>query len=187
MTHELPPLPYPENALEPRISRETLQYHHGKHHRTYVDNLNKLIPGTEFADSPLETVIAKAKGPIFNNAAQVWNHTSTSKGSVLRNTLIPKGNWHALCPASSVRSMISEKPSTRRRPRSSERAGPGSSSYRAGSSTFSRPAMPKPRSAKDSPARSSPVTCGSMPTTSITGTHGPSISNPSGNSSTGIL
>jgi Fe-Mn family superoxide dismutase len=91
MTHELPPLPYPENALEPRISRETLQYHHGKHHRTYVDNLNKLIPGTEFADSPLETVIAKAKGPIFNNAAQVWNHTFYFEGLGPEKHPDPKG------------------------------------------------------------------------------------------------
>jgi Fe-Mn family superoxide dismutase len=91
MTHELPPLPYPANALEPRISRETLEYHHGKHHRTYVDNLNKLIPGTEFADSPLETIIAKAKGPIFNNAAQVWNHTFYFEGLGPEKKTEPKG------------------------------------------------------------------------------------------------
>ena len=72
--HKLPELPYPQNALEPHISAETLQYHYGKHHATYVDKLNKLIPGTEF-DAPLEEIILKASGGIFNNAAQVWNHT----------------------------------------------------------------------------------------------------------------
>jgi superoxide dismutase, Fe-Mn family len=73
--HTLPPLPYAQNALAPIISAETLQYHYGKHHQTYVDNLNKLVPGTEFADATLEQIILKAQGPIFNNAAQVWNHT----------------------------------------------------------------------------------------------------------------
>ena len=73
--HKLPELPYPQNALEPHISAETLQYHYGKHHATYVDKLNKLIPGTEFEDAPLEEIILKASGGIFNNAAQVWNHT----------------------------------------------------------------------------------------------------------------
>ncbi len=75
MSHELPPLPYAENALEPHISRETLQFHHGKHHRAYVDNLNKLTAGTEFDNQPLEKIIQKAQGPVFNNAAQIWNHT----------------------------------------------------------------------------------------------------------------
>ncbi|MHB1543947.1 MAG: superoxide dismutase [Gammaproteobacteria bacterium] len=75
MSHELPPLPYAEDALEPHISRETLQFHHGKHHRAYVDNLNKLAAGTEFDNQPLEKIIQKAQGTIFNNAAQVWNHT----------------------------------------------------------------------------------------------------------------
>jgi len=75
MTHELPPLPYEKNALEPVISQETLEYHYGKHHQTYVNNLNNLIPGTEFADMPLEDIIRKSSGGVFNNAAQVWNHT----------------------------------------------------------------------------------------------------------------
>ena len=73
--HELPPLPYEKNALEPHISAETLEYHYGKHHATYVTNLNKLIGGTEFDSASLEDIIMKAKGGIFNNAAQVWNHT----------------------------------------------------------------------------------------------------------------
>lgn len=75
MVHELPKLPYSMDALEPYISKETLEYHYGKHHRTYVDNLNKLIGGTEFADASLEEIIQKAEGGLFNNAAQVWNHT----------------------------------------------------------------------------------------------------------------
>ncbi len=73
--HELPPLPYEKNALEPHISAETLEYHYGKHHATYVTNLNKLIANTEFESASLEDIIMKAKGGIFNNAAQVWNHT----------------------------------------------------------------------------------------------------------------
>jgi len=76
MAHQLPELPYPKNALEPHISAETLEYHHGKHHKTYVDKLNGLIPGTEFENLALEDIIKQAPpGGIFNNAAQVWNHT----------------------------------------------------------------------------------------------------------------
>ena len=75
MTHELPPLPYAMNALEPTISQETLEYHYGKHHQAYVTNLNNLIPGTEFEKASLEEIIRKASGGIFNNGAQVWNHT----------------------------------------------------------------------------------------------------------------
>jgi Fe-Mn family superoxide dismutase len=75
MTHELPPLPYAKDALQPHISAETLEYHYGKHHQTYVTNLNNLIPGTEFAGMTLEDTIKKSTGGIFNNAAQVWNHS----------------------------------------------------------------------------------------------------------------
>ena len=75
MAIELPPLPYERNALEPHISAETLEYHYGKHHKTYVDNLNKMIEGTEFAEMPLEEIVRKSQGGMFNNAAQVWNHT----------------------------------------------------------------------------------------------------------------
>ncbi|MGD2057033.1 MAG: Fe-Mn family superoxide dismutase, partial [Gammaproteobacteria bacterium] len=73
--HILPELPYPMNALEPHISAETLAYHHDKHHATYVDKLNKLIAGSGFEDAPLEEIIRKASGDIYNNAAQTWNHT----------------------------------------------------------------------------------------------------------------
>ncbi len=75
MAFELPALPYATNRLVPYISEETLEFHHGKHHQTYVTNLNNLVPGTEFADLSLEEIIVKSSGPIFNNAAQVWNHT----------------------------------------------------------------------------------------------------------------
>jgi Fe-Mn family superoxide dismutase len=75
MAHELPALPYAIDALEPTISRETLEFHHGKHHQTYVTNLNNLIPGTEFENASLEEIVKGSSGGIFNNAAQVWNHT----------------------------------------------------------------------------------------------------------------
>ncbi|AAO91203.1 superoxide dismutase [Coxiella burnetii] len=75
MAFELPDLPYKLNALEPHISQETLEYHHGKHHRAYVNKLNKLIEGTPFEKEPLEEIIRKSDGGIFNNAAQHWNHT----------------------------------------------------------------------------------------------------------------
>ena len=75
MAIELPALPFERNALEPHISVETIDYHYGKHHKAYVDKLNELTPGTEFADMSLEEIIKKSDGTIFNNAAQVWNHT----------------------------------------------------------------------------------------------------------------
>lgn len=87
MTHELPPLPYAIDALAPHISKETLEFHYGKHHQTYVNNLNNLIPGTEFESSPLEDIVRKSSGGIFNNAAQVWNHTFY---------------WHSLSPQASA-------------------------------------------------------------------------------------
>ena len=72
---KLPELPYPMDALSPHISEETLQFHYGKHHQTYVTNLNKLTEGTEYATLSLEEIILKASGGLFNNAAQVWNHS----------------------------------------------------------------------------------------------------------------
>lgn len=75
MSIELPKLPYALDALQPIISKETLEYHYGKHHQAYVTNLNNLIKDTEFADQPLDTIITTSSGGIFNNAAQVWNHT----------------------------------------------------------------------------------------------------------------
>ncbi len=75
MTIELPSLPYEMDALEPHISRETLEFHYGKHHQAYVHNLNNFIAGTEHENSPLETIVKNSDGVIFNNAAQIWNHT----------------------------------------------------------------------------------------------------------------
>ncbi len=83
MIHELPVLPYAKNALAPHISEETVEYHYGKHHQTYVTNLNNLIPNTEFENMTLEEIIMKSSGGVFNNAAQVWNHTFY---------------WHCLAP-----------------------------------------------------------------------------------------
>lgn len=84
---ELPKLPYAMDALQPYISKETLEYHYGKHHQAYVTNLNNLIKNTEFENLSLENIILKSSGGIFNNAAQVWNHTFY---------------WHCMTPKSSV-------------------------------------------------------------------------------------
>jgi Fe-Mn family superoxide dismutase len=75
MAHTLPALPYAMDALAPIISKETLEFHYGKHHQTYVTNLNNLIPGTEFESASLEEIVKKSSGGVFNNAAQIWNHT----------------------------------------------------------------------------------------------------------------
>jgi Fe-Mn family superoxide dismutase len=83
MEHTLPALPYALDALAPHISKETLEFHYGKHHQTYVTNLNNLIKGTEFESSSLEDIVRKSSGGVFNNAAQVWNHTFY---------------WHCLAP-----------------------------------------------------------------------------------------
>ena len=101
MEHLLPQLPYALDALQPYISKETLEYHYGKHHQTYVTNLNNLIKGTEFADMSLEDIIRKSSGGIFNNAAQVWNHTfywnclkpnadGTPSGTLLLDAIVKK-------------------------------------------------------------------------------------------------
>jgi len=75
MSFELPALPFAMDALEPYISKQTLEFHYGKHHQAYVNNLNKLVPGSQFEGASLEEIIRKASGGIFNNGAQVWNHT----------------------------------------------------------------------------------------------------------------
>ena len=85
MTIELPALPYDRAALEPHISAETIDFHYGKHHATYVTNTNNLIKGTEFESMDLEQIVRKSSGGLFNNAAQVWNHT------FYWNSLSPKG------------------------------------------------------------------------------------------------
>ena len=91
MPHVLPKLPYALDALEPHIDATTVNIHYGKHHQTYADNLNKLVPGTEFAEASLEQIILKAQGPIFNNAAQVWNHTFYWDGMKPNGGGEPKG------------------------------------------------------------------------------------------------
>ena len=85
MEHTLPALPYAMDALQPHISKETLEFHYGKHHQTYVTNLNNLIKGTEFENSSLDEIVKKSSGGVFNNAAQIWNHT------FYWNSLSPKG------------------------------------------------------------------------------------------------
>jgi len=85
MAFTLPDLPYPKDALAPHLSAETLEYHYGKHHNAYVTNLNGLVEGTEFADKSLEEIVMTASGGMFNNAAQVWNH------SFYWNSMKPKG------------------------------------------------------------------------------------------------
>ncbi|MEY1662525.1 superoxide dismutase [Isoalcanivorax beigongshangi] len=87
MAFELPALPYAKDALAPHMSQETLEFHYGKHHQTYVTNLNNLVPGTEFEGKSLEDIIKSAgPGGVFNNAAQVWNHT------FFWNSLTPNGS-----------------------------------------------------------------------------------------------
>jgi len=100
MTHELPVLPYDKSALEPVISKETVEYHYSKHHQTYVTNLNNLVPGTEFESKGLEDIIRKSSGGVFNNAAQVWNHTFYWK------CLTPKGSGK---PSSALADAIDAK------------------------------------------------------------------------------
>ncbi len=89
MAYELPALPYAKSALAPHISEETLEFHHGKHHQTYVTNLNNLVPGTEFEGASIEELVMRTSGGIFNNAAQVWNHT------FYWNSLSPNGGGEA--------------------------------------------------------------------------------------------
>ena len=99
MTYELPPLPYANDALEPHISAETISFHYGKHHQTYVNNLNNLVPGTEFDGLSLEEIITKASGGIFNNAAQIWNHTFYWNGLTGNGQGAPSGDLAAAIDA----------------------------------------------------------------------------------------
>lgn len=100
MSFELPELPYDQSALEPYISKETLEYHHGKHHNAYVNKLNDLVKGTEFDGLLLEQIIQKSSGNIFNNAAQIWNHTFYFNG------FSPEGGGQ---PTGKLADMINEK------------------------------------------------------------------------------
>ena len=91
MAFELPALPYADDALEPHISAETIGFHYGKHHQTYVTNINNLVPGTEFEGLSLEQIIMKADGGLFNNAAQIWNHTFYWNGLTPNGQQAPSG------------------------------------------------------------------------------------------------
>ncbi len=92
MAFTLPDLPFPKDSLKPHISEETFEYHHGKHHSAYVNNLNKLIEGTEFEQMTLENIILNSQGGIFNNAAQSWNHTFFWNSLSPNGGGTPKGN-----------------------------------------------------------------------------------------------
>jgi Fe-Mn family superoxide dismutase len=100
MEHTLPALPYALDALSPHISKETLEFHYGKHHQTYVTNLNNLVKGTEFEALGLEDIVRKSSGGVFNNAAQIWNHT------FYWNSLSPKGGGQ---PSGALAAAISAK------------------------------------------------------------------------------
>lgn len=100
MEHTLPALPYAMDALQPHISKETLEFHYSKHHQTYVTNLNNLIKGTEFENASLEDIVKKSSGGVFNNAAQIWNHT------FYWNSLSPKGGGK---PAGALAAAIDAK------------------------------------------------------------------------------
>lgn len=91
MTFELPKLPYDAVALEPFISARTIEFHYGKHHQAYVTKLNGLLPGSAYENATLEEIILKAEGPIFNNGAQVWNHTFFWEGFSARRETVPSG------------------------------------------------------------------------------------------------
>ncbi|MAZ39788.1 MAG: superoxide dismutase [Fe] [Legionellales bacterium] len=92
MAFELPPLPYDKNALMPHISEETIEFHYGKHHQAYVNNLNNLVTGTEFENKSLEDIICSSSGGIFNNAAQIWNHTFYWHSLTPNSTEAPSGS-----------------------------------------------------------------------------------------------
>ena len=126
MSFELPALPYAKDALAPHISAETLEYHYGKHHQAYVTNLNNLIKGTAFEGKSLEEIVRSSEGGVFNNAAQVWNHT------FYWNCLAPNAggepepaNWPQRLTNLSAASLISKRSSPMPRSRTSALAGPG--------------------------------------------------------------
>jgi Fe-Mn family superoxide dismutase len=103
MEHKLPELPYALDALAPHISKETLEFHYGKHHQTYITNLNGLIKGTEFENMSLEDIVKKSSGGMFNNAAQVWNHTFYWMG------LSPSGKGGGGAPTGALAAAIDKK------------------------------------------------------------------------------
>ncbi len=99
MEHKLPQLPYEPDALSPHLSKETLEFHYGKHHQTYITNLNNQIKGTEFENLPLEEIVKKSSGGVFNNAAQTWNHTFYWLGFTPKGQGKPSGELAAAIDA----------------------------------------------------------------------------------------
>ena len=115
MEHQLPALPYAMDALSPHISKETLEFHYGKHHQTYVTNLNNLIKGTEFENASLEEIVKKSSAGVFNNAAQIWNHTFYWNSLSPSGGGAPSGALAAAINAKWDPSMHSRRPSPRAR------------------------------------------------------------------------
>ena len=113
MEHTLPPLPYAIDALAPHYSQETLEFHHGKHHNAYVVNLNNLQKGTEFESMTLEEIIKKSSGGIYNNAAQIWNHTFFWNCMAPTVAANPRAPWLKPSTPSSALTPRSRKPSSR--------------------------------------------------------------------------
>ncbi len=145
MSFELPALPYAKDALAPHISAETLEYHYGKHHQAYVTNLNNLIKGTAFEGKSLEEIVRTSEGGVFNNAAQVWNHT------FYWNCLAPNAGGEpegelAAAIAKSFGSFADLKPNLPMpRRKTSALAGPGWSKMPTAAWLSSPPATPAPR------------------------------------------
>ena len=125
MEHTLPALPFALDALAPHMSRETLEYHHGKHHNAYVVNLNNLQKGTEFEAMALEDIVRKSSGGIYNNAAQIWNHTFFWNCLKPAAAASPRARWPRRSTPSGARTRPSRKPSSSRPWATSARAGPG--------------------------------------------------------------
>ena len=144
MSFELPALPYAKDALAPHISAETLEYHYGKHHQAYVTNLNNLIKGTAFEGKSLEEIVRTSEGGVFNNAAQVWNHT------FYWNCLAPpaanrKASWLPLLPNPSAASLSLRPNLPTPRRKTLALAGPGWSKMPTAAWLLSPPATPVPR------------------------------------------
>lgn len=145
MSFELPALPYAKDALAPHISAETLEYHYGKHHQAYVTNLNNLIKGTAFEGKSLEEIVRTSEGGVFNNAAQVWNHTFYWNCLAPNAGGEPEGELAAAIAKSSAASRILKPNLPMPRRKTSALAGPGWSKMPTAAWLSSPPATPAPR------------------------------------------
>lgn len=125
MEHKLPELPYALDALEPHLSKETLEFHYGKHHQTYITNLNNQIKGTEFENASLEEIVKKSSGGVFNNAAQTWNHTFYWLGFARKAKANRSVIWRLPSMPNGAASSSSKKPLTLVPPALSVQAGLG--------------------------------------------------------------